>query len=175
MPEKPLKTDFPVIDTDPHFFRVVRYFRPSDYAWWGGTTLGGPAYMIAFERMSPSIGLPGVTRAAHITSLKYATFLGLVGGFFHAYLRSSFRFWGWKENSREYDRDMKEMRQRLKEGKPLWGESSLPPYLQRAAAAQSRYSAVNLVLFPFFNFANHPYHGVDPKKYEVKEEQEYLT
>ena len=34
---------FPVIDTDPHAFRVVRYFRTRDYATWGAVTAGFPA------------------------------------------------------------------------------------------------------------------------------------
>jgi hypothetical protein len=34
---------YPVIDTDPHAFRVVRYFRPRDYATWGAVTAGFPA------------------------------------------------------------------------------------------------------------------------------------
>jgi hypothetical protein len=34
---------YPVIDTDPHAFRVVRYFRPRDYATWAAVTAGFPA------------------------------------------------------------------------------------------------------------------------------------
>lgn len=44
MPPQVLKTEYPVIDTDPHFNRVVRYFRPSDYVAWGGLTAFGPAF-----------------------------------------------------------------------------------------------------------------------------------
>jgi NADH-ubiquinone oxidoreductase complex I, 21 kDa subunit len=36
---------YPVIDTDPHAFRVVRYFRSRDYATWGVVTAGFPASM----------------------------------------------------------------------------------------------------------------------------------
>lgn len=36
-------TDYPVIDMDPHFGRVVRYMRPSDYATWAGAAAAGPA------------------------------------------------------------------------------------------------------------------------------------
>ena len=34
---------YPLIDIDPHFSRVVRYFRPSDYAAWGALGFGTPA------------------------------------------------------------------------------------------------------------------------------------
>lgn len=33
---------YPVIDTDPHAFRVVRYFRARDYATWGAVTASFP-------------------------------------------------------------------------------------------------------------------------------------
>jgi hypothetical protein len=36
---------YPVIDTDPHAFRVVRYFRPTDYATWATVTAAFPASM----------------------------------------------------------------------------------------------------------------------------------
>jgi hypothetical protein len=38
--------NYQVIDIDPHFNRVVRYFRPSDYAVWAGVTATGPAFML---------------------------------------------------------------------------------------------------------------------------------
>lgn len=43
-----IETDYPQIDTDPHFKTVVRYFRPSDYMTWGGMTVGGPAFLYMF-------------------------------------------------------------------------------------------------------------------------------
>lgn len=42
---------YPVIDTDPHAVRVVRYFRPRDYATWVTVTAGFPA---AFYLWGPS-------------------------------------------------------------------------------------------------------------------------
>jgi hypothetical protein len=36
-------TRFPVIDTDPHAVRVVRYFRTRDYGTWATVTAGFPA------------------------------------------------------------------------------------------------------------------------------------
>ncbi len=43
MPEKVVETPYPLIDADPHAFRVIRYFRPSDYATWAAGTAGFPA------------------------------------------------------------------------------------------------------------------------------------
>ena len=43
MPEKVVTTPYPLIDSDPHAFRVVRYFRPSDYATWAAGTAAFPA------------------------------------------------------------------------------------------------------------------------------------
>ena len=36
-------TPYPLIDSDPHAFRVVRYFRPSDYATVAAGTAAFPA------------------------------------------------------------------------------------------------------------------------------------
>ena len=46
--EQYVRTEFPVIDSDPHFNRVVRYMRGSDVAAWGGLTVGAPAVLLAF-------------------------------------------------------------------------------------------------------------------------------
>lgn len=43
MPEKVIETRYPLIDADPYAGRVVRYFRPSDYAVWGAATGAFPA------------------------------------------------------------------------------------------------------------------------------------
>jgi len=43
MPEKIVETPYPLIDSDPHASRVVRYFRPSDYAAWAGATAAFPS------------------------------------------------------------------------------------------------------------------------------------
>jgi hypothetical protein len=37
---------YPLIDSDPHFKRVMRYLRPSDYAIWGGSILTWPSLMM---------------------------------------------------------------------------------------------------------------------------------
>ena len=38
MPNKFVETPYPLIDADPHFLRVMRYMRPSDYVVWAGAT-----------------------------------------------------------------------------------------------------------------------------------------
>lgn len=48
MPLLQTHRDFPLIDSDPHFARVVRYFRPSDYATWAVATAAGPTALYLF-------------------------------------------------------------------------------------------------------------------------------
>jgi len=43
MPQKVVKTPYPLIDADPHAFRVIRYFRVSDYATIAAGTAAFPA------------------------------------------------------------------------------------------------------------------------------------
>jgi hypothetical protein len=50
------------------------------------------------------------------------------------------RFWGWTENAREEARDLAELSQRVREGKPLYPESSQPMWVQAAAHRNSQYS-----------------------------------
>ena len=45
---KVVETPYPLIDADPHASRVVRYFRPSDYATWAGSTIAFPAAIYAW-------------------------------------------------------------------------------------------------------------------------------
>lgn len=82
------------------------------------------------------------------------------------------RFYGATENARERDMDMRDMVARVKAGQPLYGESSLSPYLQGVAARQSRYSALFFSTVPWFNFVNHNQHGVDTAKYYQQAERE---
>lgn len=65
------------------------------------------------------------------------------------------RFYGFSENSREVERDMKEMVSKVKKGEPLYGVSTLSPYMQGVASRNSRYSGVWLHIMPWFNFVNH--------------------
>jgi hypothetical protein len=82
------------------------------------------------------------------------------------------RFYGFTENSREVDMDMREMVDRVKKGESLYGESRLTPYMQGVAARQSRYSSMFMAVMPWFNFVNHPQHGVDTAKYYQQAERE---
>jgi hypothetical protein len=43
MPDNVVETPYPLVDADPHFSRVVRYMRPSDYAVWAGATAAFPS------------------------------------------------------------------------------------------------------------------------------------
>ena len=47
----------PLIDSDPHMSRVLRYMRTSDYAIWGGSTILAPAALYAFGSSSPVVAL----------------------------------------------------------------------------------------------------------------------
>lgn len=51
--------------------------------------------------------------------------------------------------------DMKEMVAKVKKGEPLYGVSSLSPYMQGVASRNSRYSGVFLHIMPWFNFVHH--------------------
>ncbi|KAG9047521.1 hypothetical protein FS837_002045, partial [Tulasnella sp. UAMH 9824] len=123
MPVKVAEAKYPVIDTDPHAGRVLRYMRPSDYAVLAGGTVAAPALLYAMERVDPS---RGNLRPA----MKVALAIGFTGSFLLAYQRSTFRFWGWTENSREQAKDFAELSKRAQEGKPLYGESDLDAHLQ---------------------------------------------
>ncbi|KAK2463647.1 hypothetical protein APHAL10511_004398 [Amanita phalloides] len=158
MPQKVTETPYPLIDTDPHAFRVVRYFRPSDYAVWAAGTAAFPSALYLWEMADPA-------KLRLKTALRLGGFLGFVGGFLLAYQRSSARLWGWSENKREELMDIEELSQRAKEGKPLYGESFQPQWVQGTAFRNSAYSQLKFSVFPMFNLVNHPYHGTDPAKY----------
>ena len=65
------------------------------------------------------------------------------------------RFYGFDENKREIDMDMREMVDKVKKNEPLYGTSTLSPYMQGVASRNSRYSGVFLHMIPWFNFVNH--------------------
>lgn len=160
MPVKEFNTPYPVIDSDPHFGRVVRYMRPSDYAAWAAGTAAAPALLLGMEKMDPV----GPLRNLRLP-LRIATVVGAFGGFLYAYQTSSLRFWGWTENAAEVAKDQAELSQLAKEGKALYGESYMPEHVQDASARNSRYSQLKFGAIPWFNFANHNSHGVDTSKY----------
>lgn len=48
MPAQDVPRPFPLIDTDPHAGRVIRYMRGSDYGLWAGATAAGPALLYLY-------------------------------------------------------------------------------------------------------------------------------
>ena len=68
--------------------------------------------------------------------------------------------------------DMKEMVTKIKKGDPLYGHSTLTPYMQGVASRNSRYTGIFLHVIPWFNFVNHSQHGVDTAKYYWQAERE---
>ncbi|WVR09321.1 hypothetical protein IAU60_006386 [Kwoniella sp. DSM 27419] len=161
MPLKQTTQPYPLIDSDPHYTRVVRYFRPSDYAVWAGSTAAGPGLFWLYERVDPT----KASKASLRSALRLTGWLGFCAGFMLAYQRSSFRFWGWRENAAEQAADQAELSKRASNGQPIYGETELSPYLQGVAARNSTWSQLKLHAFPWFNVANHNSHGVDTSKY----------
>ena len=51
--------------------------------------------------------------------------------------------------------DMREMVDKVKKGEPLYGTSTLSPYMQGVASRNSRYSSLLLYIVPWFNVVNH--------------------
>ena len=147
---------------------MLGYARPSDYL--AGAAFGacGPALMLWWERISPS----EVGKGGFASIMRLSGFVSLSAGFLLMSSRSQNRFYGWTENRREIDMDMREMTDRVKQGQPLYGKSTLTEYMQGIASRQSRYSGVWLHIMPWFNFVNHPHHGVDTAKYYRNAERE---
>ncbi|KAK9446687.1 C-terminal of NADH-ubiquinone oxidoreductase 21 kDa subunit-domain-containing protein [Limtongia smithiae] len=173
----PLVTgEYPLIDADPHFFRVVRFFRLSDLVTMSAFIAGAPVITGLMDyhnyfQLTTSF-------SENLTALKHCVrqsrsvlgpwpsiALGTIGGFLYAYQRSCARFFGLSENEAEVKKDMREMRNRARLGLPLYGESSLTPELQLTAAKYTRYSPLKLSVVPLVNIVNHPYHGIDTSKY----------
>lgn len=59
------------------------------------------------------------------------------------------RFMGLKENKREEEMDFQELSARAREGKPLYGETELSPYIQGMASRNSTFSQFKLQTFPW--------------------------
>ncbi|KAH7126213.1 NADH-ubiquinone oxidoreductase 21 kDa subunit [Dactylonectria macrodidyma] len=165
---KVVQTDYPLIDNDPHFKRVVGYARTTDYVYGLIAAAFAPAALVTLERFAPShVGKGGFPKA-----LRLAGGVGIIGGFLYFYQRSCLRFYGATENAREVEMDMREMVDKVKAGEPPYGVSRLTPHLQGVAARQSRYSALFISTVPWFNFVNHNQHGVDTAKYYQQAERE---
>ncbi|TVY58203.1 NADH-ubiquinone oxidoreductase 20.9 kDa subunit [Lachnellula suecica] len=168
VPAKRLPTDYPLIDSDPHFKRVIRYARPSDYATGAATTAFGPLALLLMEKMQPSlVGKGGFAPIMRLTGA-----ISLSAGFLMFYQRSTLRFYGFTENAREQRLDMAEMTAKVKAGEPLYGTSQTTPYIQGVASRNSRYTGVWMHVIPWFNFVNHGQHGVDTAKYYRAAERE---
>ena len=60
------------------------------------------------------------------------------------------RFWGWSENTRECEKDFKELSQLAREGKPVWGHSDQPPHILQSAANNSRWSQLKFAALPWY-------------------------
>ncbi|KAH9451876.1 hypothetical protein Pst134EA_025817 [Puccinia striiformis f. sp. tritici] len=127
---------FPSTDTDLHFKRVIKYIRPSDLATWLGFTAAFPALLYAWD-LSDRIPVRHVRTQPRFYAL--GTWLGFSGGFLMAYIRGC--------------------------SKPIWGESTLQPWIQTVAHHNSQFAHLKFSTIPWFNFVNHPYHGVDVSKY----------
>lgn len=126
------------------------------------------------ERVSPS----HVGRGGFPPVMRLATAVGLLGGLHVLYQRScrmftivsllgvsigllgwltldTERFYGFTENSREVEMDMREMVDKVKKGEPLYGTSKVSSYLQGVAARNSRYSELFIHVLPWVNVVNH--------------------
>lgn len=64
--------------------------------------------------------------------------------------------------------DMREMVDKVKRNEPLYGTSTLTPYMQGVASRNSRYSGVFLHVIPWFNFVNHAQVRFDLKENTVQ-------
>jgi hypothetical protein len=64
------------------------------------------------------------------------------------------RFWGWSENKREEERDFAELSQLAREGKPLYGESHQPLWVQNAAYSNSGFSQLKFSVYLFNSCIN---------------------
>ncbi|KAF9740289.1 hypothetical protein PMIN06_009476 [Paraphaeosphaeria minitans] len=172
VPDKIPTGEYPLIDNDPHFSRVMRYTRPSD--WLTGAAVGAisPGLMLYWERVSPSF----VGKGGFAPVMRMSCALGLTGAFLFAYSRTTSRFYGARENRREIAMDMREMVAKVKKGEPLYGKSEMTEHMQGVAHRNSRYANVFSHVIPWPNFVHHPYHGVDTAKYyrqaELELEQE---
>ncbi|CZS98087.1 probable nadh-ubiquinone oxidoreductase 21 kda subunit [Rhynchosporium agropyri] len=168
VPAKTIDSDYPLIDSDPHIKRVIKYARKSDYAVGAATATFAPGMMLLWEQIAPSL----VGKGGFAPIMRLSGTIGLSAGFLMFYQRSIYRFYGFNENAREVKMDMEEMVAKVKKGEPLYGVSTLTPYMQGVASRNSRYSGVFLHAVPWFNFVNHNQHGVDTAKYYRQAERE---
>ncbi|KAL1311293.1 hypothetical protein AAFC00_001477 [Neodothiora populina] len=168
VPAKKVNSEYPLIDSDPHFKRVIGYSRPMDWVYGAGFGSLLPASMLLMERVSPT----NVGKGGFASAMRLSGGVGLAAAFFMTYSRSINRFYGFTENRREVDMDMREMVDKVKRGEPIYGTSELTEYMQGVASRQSRYAGTWIHVMPWFNFVNHNQHGVDTAKYYQQAERE---
>ena len=126
--------------------------------------------MLLWEKIAPShVGRGGFAPIMRLSSL-----IGATAGFIYFYNRSicgispftvlgnaalisswAVRFYGFEENKREVEMDMREMVDKVKKGQRLYGTTNMTPYMQGVASRNSRYAGVWLHVLPWFNFVNH--------------------
>lgn len=157
------RTKFEIIDMDPYFSKVTGYFRTSDYINIALFTVSGPLGMIGGSYFANK----GKSMYVSARYLRASTTFGFVAGFLNAYMASSQRFRGQKENSREVVRDRYETKLLLSQNKSVYGleSSELPEWTRRVAARNSTNSNYFLPFIPWFNMTRHEFHGVDLAKY----------
>ncbi|KAF3481012.1 NADH-ubiquinone oxidoreductase subunit [Arthroderma uncinatum] len=151
-----------------HIRRVFGYARTSDYLLGAGVAAVSPLVFGVMDRVQPAAS--AAINFARCMRLSGA--VGLAAGVLTVYQRSSNRFYGLTENAREEEMDMREMVEKVKKGEPLYGVSSLSPYMQGVAARNSRYTSLFIHVIPWFNVVNHNQHGVDTAKYYRQAERE---
>jgi len=127
-----------------------------------GAAAVGPLFMLTTERYAPSFAGKG----AFPPILRLTGVVGVVAGLGYVYQKSCLRFYGWEENAREVEMDMREMVEKVKKGEPLYGHTELTPYMQGVAARNSRFSSLLFSIVPMANFTNHSH---------VREDHELTT
>lgn len=100
-----------------------------------GATAAFPSAIYMMEMFDPTRPKRGLGSA-----LRLSTFLGLCGGFLFAYQRSSFRFWGWRENEIEQQAHQAAIDAGVKPPGTDPSKSDLTPYLQGVAHRNSAFS-----------------------------------
>ncbi|KAL2916080.1 hypothetical protein HK105_204504 [Polyrhizophydium stewartii] len=111
-------TPYKFITAEPDYKTVVRYFRPSDYAIAGATTIGFPLGLAVWERYAPSVH-PRVFPKLLAIQVPFFFTVGVM----YAYQRSLYRFWGWTENKAEYKRWLDEESSRPEPVERTWSET----------------------------------------------------
>lgn len=100
-----------------------------------GATAAFPSAIYMMEMFDPTRPKRGLGSA-----LRLSTFLGLCGGFLFAYQRTSFRFWGWKENEVEQKAHQAAIDAGVKPPGTDPSKSDLTPYMQGVAHRNSAFS-----------------------------------